>query len=497
MVAAFELAKIGLKPVVYEAGWFGGRLRSHKFAGVDDEVVAELGGMRFPESALLFWHYIDIVGLHRRPFPNPISPASGWTTVELLGKRYRGRLLEDFPDFFRKIMEAWDHSLNLEGRMGEIKSAWKRNDVGSVKEIWNDLVREWDERSFYDFLCWSSAFQSLPFHYKEIFGQIGFGTGGWDSDFQNSMLEIFRVVFSEFDSKQYLVVGGSQQLPLGLWYAPSTPEGLSVAALNGGAPRGKVHKIFRDYETEELVVVDDWGNSDRYAAVIVTCQTWLLSTSMDIEESLFSDPLWMALDRTRYMQSSKTFVLVDRPFWKVADRDIQPALSMTLSDRLTRGTYLFDYGPNKPAVICLTYSWMGDALKVLPLSAEKRTQLSLSALHKMYPDVPIARHIKSRPISISWELEENFLGAFKGALPGHYRYNYIMYNHFYQSDLPKQERGIFLAGDGISWTPGWAEGAIQTALNAVWGVLKQIGGESYDDNPGPGEMLNKIGPLHL
>ena len=27
----------------------------------------------------------------------------------------------------------------------------------------------------------------------------------------------------------------------------------------------------------------------------------------------------MALDRTRYMQSSKTFVMVDRPFWKDKD----------------------------------------------------------------------------------------------------------------------------------------------------------------------------------
>ena len=52
------------------------------------------------------------------------------------------------------------------------------------------------------------------------------------------------------------------------------------------------------------------------------------------------------------MQASKTFVMVDRPFWKdkdpVTGRDI---MSMTLTDRLTRGTYLFDNGPDKPGVI--------------------------------------------------------------------------------------------------------------------------------------------------
>ena len=127
--------------------------------------------------------------------------------------------------------------------------------------------------------------------------------------------------------------------------------------------------------------------------MIVTCQSWLLTTAIDTEEALVSQKLWMALDRTRYMQSSKTFVMVDRPFWK--DRDPKSGrypLSMTLTDRLTRGTYLFDNGPDQPGVICLTYSWMSDALKMLPLPVERRVELALSALQKIYPDLNIQSH---------------------------------------------------------------------------------------------------------
>ena len=47
MVAAYELMRLGLKPVVYEAGRIGGRLRSQPFEGAEG-VIAELGGMRFP-----------------------------------------------------------------------------------------------------------------------------------------------------------------------------------------------------------------------------------------------------------------------------------------------------------------------------------------------------------------------------------------------------------------------------------------------------------------
>ena len=55
--------------------------------------------------------------------------------------------------------------------------------------------------------------------------------------------------------------------------------------------------------------------------MVATCQSWLLTTAIDTEERLFRQKMWMALDRTRYMQSSKTFVMVDRPFWKDKDPD--------------------------------------------------------------------------------------------------------------------------------------------------------------------------------
>jgi monoamine oxidase len=172
-------------------------------------------------------------------------------------------------------------------------------------------------------------------------------------------------------------------------------------------------------------------------------------------------------------------------------------MSMTLTDRITRGTYLFDNGPDKPSVICLSYSWMSDAMKVLPLDAEKRVRLMLAALQKVYPGVDIASHIIGEPITVSWESDPNFLGAFKGALPGHYRYNRQMFCHFMQDKMPPAERGLFLAGDGISFTPGWAEGAVQTALNTVWGVMHQFGGETLAENRGPGDVFDSIAPVTL
>jgi lysine 2-monooxygenase len=500
LVAAYELMKLGLKPVVYEASQMGGRLRSQEFEGAEG-VVAELGGMRFPVSSTTFYHYVDMLGLQTQPFPNPLTEAAGSTVIDLEGVTYYARTLEDLPPLFTEVADAWAQALE-EVRYTDIQNAIRARDVRALKDLWNDLVPRWDDRTFYDFVATSRPFSMLPFRYREVFGHVGFGTGGWDSDYPNSMLEIFRVVMTNCDEDQRLVVGGVGQVPRGIWRhrVPGLaywPSGTSLASLHSGAPKAGVARIARDGDGQ-LAITDSWGDTRRYAAVLVTCQGWLLTTQIECEESLFSQKLWTALDRTRYMQSSKTFVMVDRPFWKDTDpRTGRDVMSMTLTDRLTRGTYLFDNGDGQPGVICLTYSWMSDALKMLPEPVDRRVRLALNALSKIYPDVDIASHIIGDPITVSWEADRHFLGAFKGALPGHYRYNQRMYAHFMQENMPPEQQGIFIAGDDVSWTPAWVEGAVQTSLNAVWGIMHHLGGRTHADNPGPGDVFGELGPIEL
>jgi tryptophan 2-monooxygenase len=500
IVAGHELMKLGLRPVLYESGRFAGRLRSETFEGTDG-VIAELGGMRFPVSSRAFYHYVDLVGLESRPFPNPLTEAAGSTVIDLEGVTEFAHDSDDLPPLYQEVADAYHAALEEFVGFTELQQAVRDRDARRLKELWDPIAEAWDERTFYDFVVSSKAFSGLGFRHREVFGQVGFGTGGWDSDFPNSMLEILRVNLLQLDDDQRFIVGGVESLLHRLWRQPAAcrhwPEPTSLASLNGGATLGRATRIERD-DSDGLTVVDQWDNARTYAAVLVTCQSHLLTTSVSVEESLFDQKLWMALDRTRYMQAAKTFVMVDRPFWSDVDpRTGRPLLSMTLTDRITRGTYFFDNGPDRPAVICLSYSWMTDALKVLPLGPERRVELALAALNRIYPGVDIRSHIRGNPIIVSWEADENFLGAFKGALPGHYRYNHRMYGHFIQKHLPEQERGIFLAGDGISWTPAWVEGAVQTALNAVWGVIAHLGGASSPQNPGPGDVWDELKPVAL
>ena len=502
LITAYELMKLGLRPVVYEAGQIGGRLKTASFDAAP-EVVADLGGMRFPVSGRALYHYIDLVGLETEAFPNPLSDVTPSTVIELGGQSHYARTPDELPEFFNEVARAWQSAIDDDAEAEQMKDAIRDRDTARIKEIWNRLLPRMDEQTFYGFIAESQAFREAGFAHREAFGQVGFGTGGWDTDFPNSILEILRVVYTDADDGHRRILGGAQQLPERLWrHVPDQlehwPAGTSLQSLHGGAPAGAVSAIRRDETTGELEITERWGRTRRYAAVVTACQSWLLSTRIDTQESLFPAPLWTALERSHYMQSSKTFVMVDRPFWKDVDPETgRDTLSMTLTDRLNRATYLLDDGDDKPAVILLSYTWNDDAMKWLSLDADQRVELMLHSLKQIYPDVDIASHIVGQPITVSWEADPNFMGAFKANLPGHYRYQQRLFTHFQQDDLPEHQRGIFLAGDDISWTAGWAEGAVQTALNAAWGVVRHLGGSSAAENPGPGELLDEYGPISL
>ncbi|RDG35203.1 NAD(P)/FAD-dependent oxidoreductase [Streptomyces corynorhini] len=505
MVTAYELMKMGLKPVVYEADRIGGRLRTVGFDGCDPELTAEMGAMRFPPSSTALQHYIDLVGLRTRPFPNPLAPDTPSTVIDLKGTSHYARTADDLPQVFRDVMDAWHTCLEEGADFSDMNRALRERDVPRIREIWARLVEKLDDQTFYGFLCSSPAFAS--FRHREIFGQVGFGTGGWDTDFPHSILEILRVVYTEADDHHRSIVGGSAQLPLRLWErAPGKithwPAGTSLSSLHDGAPRPAVTRLHRT-AGDRITVTDASGAIRTYRAAVFTAQSWLLLSRIACDDTLFPIDHWTAMERTHYMESSKLFVPVDRPFWldEAVDDRGEPTgrdtMSMTLTDRMTRGTYLLDNGPDRPAVICLSYTWCDDSLKWLPLSAEERMEVMLNSLGEIYPKVDIRRHVIGTPVTVSWENEPWFMGAFKANLPGHYRYQRRLFTHFMQDRLPPGRRGIFLAGDDISWTAGWAEGAVQTALNAVWGVMRHFGGATDATNPGPGDLFDALAPVEL
>jgi monoamine oxidase len=495
MVAAYELMRLGLRPVLYESGELGGRMRSVTFEG-HPGAVAELGAMRFSPSATTLFHYIDELDLKTRPFPNPLVPQGPGTVIELNGTVTRARSARELPAVFQEVADAWDKTLQERAELSIMEDALCRRDVTLIKAVWNRLVAELDDESFYGFLARSSAFAS--FRHRELFGQVGFGTGGWDTDFPHSILEILRVVYTHAQAGQVGIVGGAQQIPRGLWghrqrELAHWPRGTSLAALHDGGPRPAVTRIHRD--GPGIVLEDSAGARATYPAVVFTPHKWTLLGRINCADELLSPPEWIAVERLHYTGSSKLFVLTDRPFWRDADPVTgHDVLGTTLTDRSPRGVYLFDDGPDAPGVMCLSYTWNDDSAKVTTLDDDRRLAVLLRRLSVIYPDVDIAAHVIGGPITVSWEREPDFMGAFRASLPGQYRYQRRLFTQFMHQGRPP---GFYLCGDDVSWTAGFAEGAVTSALNAVWGVLDQFGGRTDPGNPGPGDRFADLAPVDL
>ena len=206
--------------------------------------------MRFPVSGRAFYLYVDLLGLDTQDFPNPLAPVTSSTVIELAGQKYYAETAQDLPPFFREVADAWKAAVNDGAKFVEMQEAIRARDTGRIKKLWNELLPLMDEQTFYGFIAGSESFKEAGFAHREAFGQVGFGTGGWDTDFPNSILEILRVVYTDADDQHRLISGGAQRLPEALWQdAPpgmaNQPDGTALATPPDGPPRRGVVKISR------------------------------------------------------------------------------------------------------------------------------------------------------------------------------------------------------------------------------------------------------------
>lgn len=528
LVAAYEALRMGLHPVVVEASHrMGGRFYSYVVGDPQDpanSVICEMGAMRFPVSGKALMHYFDKVGMsaNSADFPNPGSAATLSTVVDYQHKQvyYEGKNLPDeYLEIERKLFEVFleqapIHFTEMEAAMSEGSL-----DQAKIKTLWNAILDAgWDNLSFFAAMVEQAGWSREDI---DLFGQIGFGTGGWNTDYPNCFLEVLRVLYTGLDTNHKLMYDGSTELPCRLWArSPDAmgdsmahwPSGTTVASLSAQViPQvfgQEVRQIIRRQDGEFDVYIFDHnqGGERQYTfpAVIYTPQKRILDKfrymsgidHFNAMNSLLSVKEWEAVMYTHYMQSAKIFAQAKRPFWTDIGVDHQYKMSVTLSDRITRGTYLLDYaasqGAYKGSGMFLSYTWNDDSLKFM---GDRTTPLpSHAALCSTLLDSVYAHHqldlaaefgMTDPFVEINWEEQPFFLCAFKMNLPGQYEYQRLLFSQFMNGVHSGNPDGFIIAGDDVSFTGGWADGAVTTALNAVNKLAVRFGGGTFVGNRGP------------
>ncbi|MDQ0652040.1 flavin monoamine oxidase family protein [Pseudomonas cedrina] len=540
MVAAYEAMRMGLHPVVVEASdRIGGRLYSHVAGNPQvpaDSVICEMGAMRFPVSGKALMHYFNKVGMtaNSADFPNPGSAATPSTVVDYRQQQvyYEGNNLPpDYAEIERLLFEVFLEQDPI--KFTEMEAAMSEGslDQAKIKTLWNAILDAgWDNLSFFSALVEEAGWSRQDI---DLFGQIGFGTGGWNTDYPNCFLEVLRVLYTGLDTNHKLMYDGSSELPRRLWerspdsfgdsmaYWPagSTVESLSTQVI-AQTFKQQVRQIQRRGDgTFDVHIYDGSAeqlNLHTFSAVVYTPHKRVLDkfsymdgvTHLAAMESLLDPPTWEAVRYTHYMQSAKIFAQTRWPFWQDVGTDFQHKMSVTLSDRITRGTYLLDYsqspGPCRGSGMYLSYTWNDDSLKFLgdrTAPMPSHVQVCTTLLDSVYAHHQLnlaAEFGMTDPfVEINWEEQPFFLCAFKMNLPGQYEYQRLLFSQFMNGVSSGSPDGFILAGDDVSWTGGWAEGAVTTALNAVNKLAVKFNGGTFLTNPGPIDEWSRLQPKAL
>ncbi|WPN23311.1 flavin monoamine oxidase family protein [Pseudomonas marginalis] len=540
LVAAYEAMRMGLHPVVVEASdRIGGRFYSYVAGDPQDSansVICEMGAMRFPVSGKALMHYFDKVGMtaNSADFPNPGSAATPSTVVDYQQRQvyYEGKNLPpEYEDIESKLFDVFLEQDPIKFLEMETAMSGDNPDLAKIKTLWNAILdKGWDNLSFFAAMVEEAGWSREDI---DLFGQIGFGTGGWNTDYPNCFLEVLRVLYTGLDTNHKLMYDGSSELPTRLWNrAPDAlgdpmaywPAGTTVQGLTAqviAQPfNQEVRQIIRRPDGEfDVWMFDHNRGSERqytFAAVVYTPHKRVLDkfrfmdgvARFDQMNSLLSIKEWEAVTYTHYMQSAKIFAQTQRPFWTDVGADRQYKMSVTLSDRITRGTYLLDYaasqGPYKGSGMFLSYTWNDDSIKFLgdraaPLPSHVAVCSTLLDSVYAHHQLNLAAEFGMTDpfVEINWEEQPFFLSAFKMNLPGQYEYQRLLFSQFMNGVFDGSPDGFILAGDDVSFTGGRGEGAVTTALNAVNKLAVKFGGGTFIENRGPIDDWQVLKPKAL
>lgn len=492
LVAAFQLKQLGLDVTVFEAekSRYGGRIYSYHPIS-SDAAIFEMGAMRVPPSEKIFCYYADIFGMQGGEFPDP-----GKVTTDIIfeGTRYSWPAHEQPPEIFTTVSKSWDAFVQTLDPLVQLLIEGSQASFQRALQEWQALInpgatggRPFSEISFYDGLVYLFVDNyrryglDKPWSRKEfeLFAALGLGSGGFGSLYQVNFSEIVRLIVNGLETNQQFYPGGLQRLVEG-FATTDTGHGTVAEHICYGAEVTGVTALTTPAGKRVAVEINR-RDVREFDAVIVATTTRSMQVDMGLtlpqlrdghaKPSVLSQENNTGIQQLHLMNSSKLFVLTRSKFWNVDPARNFPQNIQT--DGLVRGLYCLDYPGTDHGVVLVSYTWGDDSTKYIAVKDPAgRLDCLVRSIRPFVPEFADALMKDLMPEHtrlIDWQDQKHYYGAFKLNYPGQDFYNQQLYYQFTRSC-----NGIYLAGDSISWSGGWIEGALQTGMNAAAAVVQQF-----------------------
>ena len=491
MVAAYELLRAGFNPIVFEAtSRIGGRNWSLPFdpANPVSGGIAEMGAMRVPTSSRTFYYYAQtLFNMAINPFPDPGDVA---TEIYYENTVYQWPAKQDPPEPFKDLstgFNTWVGELTA-----PIYAQWPAGGGLEANPAWQQAVDTYAGMSFYSALARGTGWNDVQL---SQFGALGMGSGGFGPLYEVGFLEMLRLLVLGWEHDQQLMLDGINALTDHLYTANVTlPNGqtTSLESQNAVLFDTPVTAIDLNPNGQPVITFQPGGQSQQgtFAAVIVATTTRSMEISLGLTlpsqsgAQLLSADVRAGLRDLPMMNSSKLFIRTATKFWK------DPALNLPQTiqtDELPRGIYCLDYANTDYGIVLISYTWQDDSSKLLAIPPPQRFALFQSIIAQINPAfaaqlVPVGVGGDSGIINVDWEATPYYYGAFKLNYPGQEPECAASYYQFLTAGTPS-DTGVYLAGDSVSWSGGWTEGALQTGLNAACAAALHAGGAVRSGSP--------------
>jgi len=533
LCAAYELMRSGLTPVIFEMqtapgsteyARHGGRSYTYNFAAAGaPPAFGELGCMRFPQSHTTLRTYVDTVfkGEYHYgrtvdnqwpPFIDPLLfdqtgdiPQSDWkvlydTAFYARGINNRqfyrvneGVTFAQLPEAIQDVATAFGEFLfGQTGILNGLVTAYANNNSNDIANIWATLNNTYQDKSIFEVLRdagWESVVKGTHNTSRlSIFGELGLGSGGFDAFWGTTFMEILRIKIHEDEVNQDAFVGCSNyMLSPFLTHKVVCADGNTKSlddVTAGHVVSSPVISMLPESGDGVRIRTEDNADGYLFPCVVLTASPTAISSSIAVDEGLFSPAAWDGIRNIPLTGCGKTFVSFPTPFWEKTSKQYpgRDAIVTTVTDEALRQVYAFtDYhwGSNSPqGVLMMSYTWGDWAHKMGSLSGTDQVQSTLRMLKEIYSaewrdewdtmfsDAILNNHFQT----INWSHERGFAGGYRMADLNRYTDQRAMWS---TGLMPgKANAAVFLAGEATAWLglSGWIEGALHTGINSTVGI---------------------------
>lgn len=489
--SAFELRKLGFDITIFEKQKkrIGGRIYSYYFDR-DRNLYGELGAMRIPVSHETTWHYIDIFGLETRPFVQENENA----IIYIRNKRVRndpyGRnvMKKIYPEFNLSTFEKkipWQEILSyaLESELYNLDSS-TRKELLQIKKEYSPKIKELgaiSTRKIMKSKGLSEGAIELLSYLAPAVGYVYYG----------SYIENLQEQYSVNDYYRYYIKGGLSKLPVSFYNSlisknPKEYKSISnsklgkVKWMNGRTVTGiykideknKVRIKYREEKTLETYCKDfDY---------IICAIPFSSLRSVEVYPK-FTPEKMQAIKELGYESAQKTILLCNNSFWEEGNKNERIIGGSSRTDLIISSIWYPNYsirqnintGKNikkhknyklqdSAGVLLASYNLNLDAIRLGNIDEKIRVELIKRQIEKVHglPKRYLDSIVESYE-TIQWDNEQGFYGGIT-----HYREE--QQNLFaYASEQSEYDDRVYFAGEHISQTHGWIQGALSTGMEAA------------------------------